>query len=397
MKQVKKILFINHSSAITGGAEDDFDRLLSHFSSMASEYQIYGIFPNGARSKAYSKYCYKFWNIKFSWLPLSKASINSYLRYLKNGFSECWNLRSSLRKYKFDLCIINVSPLFWPILYSKTRNYKCIVFIRESIQSRLVRKYYYKIISWCASYIFSVSNSLKNEYIKYSNKRNISVLYSSIEKNAGQNIIENCEIKRVIGKQIYETLYQSEYVKILLNASFYEIKNHILLLKALTHIDKSNLSKYRIFFLGSYDSNDPYYQKLKRFINENFLNETCIFMGVHSKEVVYEIYKNIDIVVLTSTSEGLPLVMVEALKMGKPFISTNLPGVTEIIKHKESGYIVEYDPKQLAVAIVEVSTDMELTRKLVVNGYKLFNSKFNLEKNLLQIEAKVNELINSSV
>lgn len=54
-----------------------------------------------------------------------------------------------------------------------------------------------------------------------------------------------------------------------------------------------------------------------------------------------EIYNNIDYLVLTSVTEGMPCSILEAMGYGIPVISTNVGGISDIIKHQYNGYLIE--------------------------------------------------------
>ena len=62
-----------------------------------------------------------------------------------------------------------------------------------------------------------------------------------------------------------------------------------------------------------------------------------------------------DLVVLPSYSEGIPRVLIEAAAMGKPIVSTTIPGVAEIVEDGVSGTLVPpRDANALAAAIEEL-------------------------------------------
>lgn len=46
-----------------------------------------------------------------------------------------------------------------------------------------------------------------------------------------------------------------------------------------------------------------------------------------------------DVVTLTSHSEGIPLVLIEAMAAGKPVVATDVGGVAEVIQHKQHGLL----------------------------------------------------------
>jgi len=67
-----------------------------------------------------------------------------------------------------------------------------------------------------------------------------------------------------------------------------------------------------------------------------------------------------DVYVLPSYREGTPRSVLEAMAMGKPVVTTDVPGCRETVVHGESGYIVPVmDSIELAAAIRELISDPE--------------------------------------
>jgi glycosyltransferase involved in cell wall biosynthesis len=54
-----------------------------------------------------------------------------------------------------------------------------------------------------------------------------------------------------------------------------------------------------------------------------------------------------DFLVQLSDTEGMPMVILEALSVGLPVITTNYPSAKELITHGKNGYIVDFDLKNL--------------------------------------------------
>jgi glycosyltransferase involved in cell wall biosynthesis len=62
------------------------------------------------------------------------------------------------------------------------------------------------------------------------------------------------------------------------------------------------------------------------------------------------IFAELDAVLLTSRSEGLPVALVEAGAAGLPALATNVGGVSEVVAHERTGYMAE-TPDELAFAL----------------------------------------------
>jgi len=69
--------------------------------------------------------------------------------------------------------------------------------------------------------------------------------------------------------------------------------------------------------------------------------------------------------VLSSRSEGLGRIVVEALCRGRPVVATRVGGITDLVHDGENGLLVEpRSPAALADALVRVLTDRELAERL---------------------------------
>ncbi len=68
------------------------------------------------------------------------------------------------------------------------------------------------------------------------------------------------------------------------------------------------------------------------------LNGYVHFLGW--KTDIEEIYRNIDILLLTSINEGTPVAIVEAMACGVPVVATDVGGVADMIRHGQNGLLV---------------------------------------------------------
>jgi glycosyltransferase involved in cell wall biosynthesis len=80
----------------------------------------------------------------------------------------------------------------------------------------------------------------------------------------------------------------------------------------------------------------------------------------------------LDIVVMPSRWEGSPLVLFEALALGKPVIATDIPGIAEVIASEDVGLLVPPDdPSALAEAIRTAMVDRDRRRRWSKNARRL--------------------------
>jgi len=95
------------------------------------------------------------------------------------------------------------------------------------------------------------------------------------------------------------------------------------------------------------------------------LDEQVMFLGSFPRGKLAAAYKAADLVVLPSLAEGLPLVLLEAMSLGKCVIATRVPGNIDVVKDGWNGVLVEpKNPRELAEKIDLLLTDSALREKL---------------------------------
>jgi glycosyltransferase involved in cell wall biosynthesis len=90
---------------------------------------------------------------------------------------------------------------------------------------------------------------------------------------------------------------------------------------------------------------------------------------------VQRVLQALDLYVQPSRREGLPLAVSEAFDAGLPVVASRVGGVPEIVRHGETGWVVEPDdPQGLAQAIDALATDRALASRLAHAGQVLFET-----------------------
>lgn len=93
-----------------------------------------------------------------------------------------------------------------------------------------------------------------------------------------------------------------------------------------------------------------------------------------------------DIMLLSSLEEGIANVVLEAMAIGLPVISTDCGGMSEVVIPGETGFLVpNRDPKAMAQAVIELQ-NMTLNELQIQteNAHKLIKSKFDVTRGLKQ-------------
>jgi len=77
--------------------------------------------------------------------------------------------------------------------------------------------------------------------------------------------------------------------------------------------------------------------------------------------------------------DGLPQMLMEAMACGLPAVSTRLVGIPDLIRHEETGLLVEPShPDELADAIATLMHDRPLAKRLATDGRRWVHERFDL-------------------
>ncbi len=87
-----------------------------------------------------------------------------------------------------------------------------------------------------------------------------------------------------------------------------------------------------------------------------------------------------NMLILTSLNEGTPISIIEAQRMGRPVISTDVGSVAEVISDGKSGYAVQYSADKFAELILEFSNSQERLTEFSDEAIRFSGEKFSPER-----------------
>ena len=104
-----------------------------------------------------------------------------------------------------------------------------------------------------------------------------------------------------------------------------------------------------------------------------------IFPGFRSD--LAAIYRAIDVLAIPSRSEGMPTVLIEAMLLGVPVISTAVGAVPDIVREGETGLIVPIgDEKALSAGLARLTEDAALRGRLAAAGQAFAQERLVVEQ-----------------
>jgi glycosyltransferase involved in cell wall biosynthesis len=107
-----------------------------------------------------------------------------------------------------------------------------------------------------------------------------------------------------------------------------------------------------------------------------------------------ELYHAMDVYALSSLREGLPNVLLEAMAMAVPVVSTRIAGIPRLVTHGENGLLVGPDSEEeLANALATLLTSAELRRRLAAAARHTVETRFSFASRMDKVRQLYDRLL----
>jgi glycosyltransferase involved in cell wall biosynthesis len=122
----------------------------------------------------------------------------------------------------------------------------------------------------------------------------------------------------------------------------------------------------------------PLASRLQTLAQQYGLARDVVFLG-HRNDG-HDVLGVTDLFVLPSLSEGIPIVLLEALALSRPVVASRVGGIPEVVEHEVSGLLVEAGKEdELARECLRLMDDGVLARRLGCEGRKRVEKEFSAE------------------
>jgi glycosyltransferase involved in cell wall biosynthesis len=116
--------------------------------------------------------------------------------------------------------------------------------------------------------------------------------------------------------------------------------------------------------------------------------ETVVFEGPVNQDRIRALYEKADLFCIPSFAEGIPVVLMEAMAMEVPCVTTQITGIPELIRPGEDGLLVApSDLDGLTEALARMMDDRELRERLRKSGRARVVEHYNLRRNMEKLAA----------
>jgi L-malate glycosyltransferase len=157
------------------------------------------------------------------------------------------------------------------------------------------------------------------------------------------------------------------------------VKGHEFLVRAAPHVLAAEPNA-RFLFIGS----GPLRGELMALAAALAVDHACVFHEPSHDDPagVYDLIAAMDVFVLPSLSEGIPLALLEAMALGRPAVATAVGGVPEVITDRATGLLVApRDATALAGACLELAHDRSWAGTLGTRARQTIEAQFSHDLN----------------
>jgi len=200
--------------------------------------------------------------------------------------------------------------------------------------------------------LIAVSNAVKNHIVAQNGDLvNTTVITNRIDRPA-------LAPKKFPGKPL----------RLVITAKLHKNKGHLWALEAIAD-SIGQVGDIRIDILGE----GPERAALEKYCRDSCLKNLVRFHGFVSEPEAF--YDRIDIALLPSLGEGIPLSLLEAMRWGIPCVATNIGGIPEIVENGKNGILIEPGKAEALIgAILRIRSDYERFSAAAVEHFKDINN-----------------------
>ena len=153
-------------------------------------------------------------------------------------------------------------------------------------------------------------------------------------------------------------------------------KGHVVLLDALCELKRTGCHVSCVIV-----GDGPMRKRLEQTVREYGLAEDVRLVGAVGQDEIAAYYGSADAFVLPSLSEGLPVVLMEAMAMKLPVVASRIMGIPELVEHGVQGLLVSpARPSELAEEIQRLAADSAMCARMGAAGRDKVCSDFDLRK-----------------
>lgn len=217
------------------------------------------------------------------------------------------------------------------------------------------------------------SSANADEAVNISGRKNIKIIPMGVDTDFISETLENSSVKEQ---------YNIDGKIILFAGRLIDLKGVNFLIKAMPKVLET-YADAKLFIIGS----GPLKDRLMDLAKGLGLADIVTFIDLVTQDELKKFYLLSDVFVLPSIinekgeTEGLGVVMLEAMAAGLPVVGSKVGGIPDIIQDGKTGMLSKQkDPESIAAKIITLLSDEVLRKRIRENGMRLIEKKFSWER-----------------
>jgi L-malate glycosyltransferase len=296
----------------------------------------------------------------------SKPAVIFSKKYNNNAFAKHFDLPNAniidLRNRIDNKWLYFINIIYRGILSTWINNADDpIVFGGESI-------YFYKVIPYLKKSARTIELSHLNTWLNYN---------QAFVKYIDTRITSTPKLKRDIETQYLKNNVPKEYLKKLIFIDNWvdipEYKSEVHQDLRILFVGRGSPQK-RVYLISQVaekiikhtgDIHFTFVGDVTNLLSEFVLKHAKVYENISDKNLLYDIYNQSDILILTSAFEGLPIVVMDMMARGKVVLSTAVDGIPDYVVHHDTGLLIKEvnDEEKIVDEAVKLIYEMNSDRK----------------------------------
>ncbi len=319
---------------------------------------------------------------------LDKIGIEVVSMNKKEGFDPgiLFRLTSYIKHEKPDIVNTHLwTADLWGRLASLLAGVKHIIVTEQNVD--IWKRWYHKAIDrflfkW-TEYVICVSDQVVkfyNEELGVSLEK-IRMIPNAIDISLFDARLAGDNLREIFG------LGDSDFLFVCA-ARLHPQKSHHTLIEAAKILISKGHKEFHVLLVGEGQLRG----ELEKLVTVKGITKHVHFLGI--RQDIPNIFSQSDAFVLSSTYEGLPLAVLEAMAASLPVVATDVGGVSQIIINEKNGLLVSPgDPDALAEAMLKVMNDREASMRMGGVGRSIIEKDYDIKT----ITKKTVELFNMCI
>lgn len=200
---------------------------------------------------------------------------------------------------------------------------------------------------------------------------NVLIKHDGISAKRIKVVANGIDLRRFENVTAIDLVNKTTTVNLVVIGRLHPAKGHQDLIPVINTI-KGKCSDFHLYFVGEGELRPEIEENIKK----SDLQDLITLMG--QRQDIPAILAAMDIFVMPSKWEGLPMALLEAMAMGKTVVATRVGGIPDVITHNENGLLVDVDDSAaLAENLLKVITDNKLRLRLGTAAKEMVRQQYS--------------------